>query len=148
VKAKLLTNEAEKTYAVVLDKGEEVTDCIVRFAREHELGGSHFTAIGAFSNATVGFFDRYRRDYLKIPIHEQVEVLSLIGDIALNGNEPQLHAHVVLGRRDGAALGGHLLEAHVWPTLEVVLTESPRHLVRVHDPETGLALLAGMEDAA
>jgi uncharacterized protein len=47
----------------------------------------------------------------------------------------------VLGRRDGTAHGGHLLEAHVRPTLEVMLTESPVQLRRVFDPGVGLALI-------
>jgi predicted DNA-binding protein with PD1-like motif len=68
-------------------------------------------------------------------------VLSLVGDIALDGLEPKVHAHVVVGKADGTAHGGHVLEAHVWPTLEVIITTSPAHLRRKHDPETGLALL-------
>jgi len=70
-----------------------------------------------------------------------VEVLSLVGDIALHGEEPKVHAHVVLGKSDGTAWGGHLVEAHVRPTLEVILTESPVHLHRKTDPNTGLALI-------
>jgi predicted DNA-binding protein with PD1-like motif len=83
----------------------------------------------------------YTKDYLRVPIREQVEVLALVGDIALDKGKPKLHAHVVLGKRDAAACGGHLLEAHVRPTLEVILTESPSHLVRQHDPQSGLALI-------
>jgi predicted DNA-binding protein with PD1-like motif len=52
-----------------------------------------------------------------------------------------LHAHVVVGKADGTAHGGHLLAAVVRPTLEVILVESPRHLQRRHDAETGLALI-------
>lgn len=52
-----------------------------------------------------------------------------------------MHAHVVVGLRDGSARGGHLLSANVRPTLEVILTESPSYLKRVHDPESGLALI-------
>jgi predicted DNA-binding protein with PD1-like motif len=59
------------------------------------------------------------------PLKEQVEVMSLVGSIALSGNEPKVHAHVVVGKADGTAHGGHLLEAHVWPTPEVIITESP-----------------------
>ncbi len=77
----------------------------------------------------------------QLEIDEQVEVLSLIGDVALEGTQPKVHAHVVVGRRDGTAHGGHLLEAHVRPTLEVVLAEVPGHLQRETDPETGLALI-------
>jgi predicted DNA-binding protein with PD1-like motif len=112
------------------------------FAREQHLGGSQLTAIGAFSDVTLGFFDRESKKYEKIPIREQVEVLSLIGDVALKDGQPEIHAHVVVGKRDGSAHGGHIMEAHVWPTLEVIVTESPAHLRRVPDAETGLALIA------
>jgi hypothetical protein len=61
--------------------------------------------------------------------------------VALDGEEPKVHAHVVVGLSDGAARGGHLIAGRVWPTLEVVLVESPRHLRKRHDPETGLALI-------
>jgi len=72
-----------------------------------------------------------------------VEVLSLVGTIApREDGEPQVHAHVVLGRSDGTTRGGHLLEAHVRPTLEVVLVESPEHLQRRTDEETGLPLIS------
>ncbi len=89
----------------------------------------------------LGYFDRQAKDYKKIPNEEQVEALSLVGDIALKGDSPQVHAHLVVGKADGTAYGGHLLQAHVWPTLEVILTESPRHLCRKTDAETGLALI-------
>jgi predicted DNA-binding protein with PD1-like motif len=112
------------------------------FAREKRLAGSHFTAIGAFGEATLAYFDWETKEYKKIPVREQVEVVSLIGDVALaEDGSPQLHAHAVLGRSDGTALGGHLLEARVRPTLEVTLVETPRHLHRKHDPESGLALI-------
>lgn len=137
----LLNNEGERTWALIFDKGDEVIGELQRFARSEELGGSHFTAVGAFERATLGYFDRDRRDYLKIPVDEQVEVLSLVGDVARGEDGPKVHAHVVVGRRDGTTRGGHILEANVWPTLEVVLTEEPRHLQRTHDEETGLALI-------
>jgi predicted DNA-binding protein with PD1-like motif len=111
------------------------------FAREHELHASHFTAIGAFSSAIVGYFDWDKKDYRKIPIAEQVEVLSLVGDISDGQDGPKVHAHAVLGKQDASAHGGHLLEGRVRPTLEIVLTEAPTHLRRRFDPESGLALI-------
>lgn len=144
MKEKLLIDDgAQKTYAVVFDKGDEVKQGLTDFAKRQKLGSARLTAIGAFSDATLGYFDRERKEYKKIPIDEQVEVLSLVGDIALKeGDTPALHAHVVLGRSDGTTRGGHLLEAHVWPTLEVIVDESPRHLQKKTDPETGLALIS------
>ncbi len=144
MKATLLdgTERGRRTYAVVFDPGDEVIEGLTRFAREHDLGASQLTAVGAFSRATLGFFDLDRKEYLPIPIEEQVEVLSLVGDITEDADEPKVHAHVVVGKRDGTAHGGHILEARVRPTLEVIVVESPRHLRRRTDPATGLALIA------
>lgn len=141
MKSKLIHDEVQTTFALVFEKGDEFVEEMSLFAKQQNLAASHFTAIGAFRDAVLGFFDREKKDYKKIPMKEQTEVLSLIGDIALSGKDPKLHAHVVLGKADGTAHGGHLLQAHVWPTLEVVLTESPRHLRRKTDAETGLALI-------
>jgi uncharacterized protein len=142
VKAKLLhEHRGQKTFAVVFDTGDEVISGLLAFAKETGLAGSHFTAIGALSEVTLGFFDWDKKDYQKLQISHQVEVLSLIGDIALNEGEPKVHAHVVVSKSDGTAHGGHLIEARVRPTLEVMVVESPEHLVRRTDDETGLALI-------
>ena len=141
METKLLSALENRTYAVVMDKGDEFMENMLRFATEQKLGGSHFTAIGAFSKSTLGYFDRNTKEYLRIPVDEQVEVLSLVGDIALDDGKPKIHAHVVVGRRDGTTRGGHILEAYVWPTLEVIVVESPRHMQRKTDPATGLALI-------
>lgn len=82
-----------------------------------------------------------KKDYLKIPVDEQVEVVSLIGDVALEKDQPKIHAHVVVGKRNAVTAGGHLLEGHVRPTLEIILTESPEHLRKEFDPASGLALI-------
>jgi len=141
VKTQLLQEQGQKTCVLVFDTGDEVIAGLLDFARTHDLGGSHFTAIGAFSSLVVGYFDWGKKDYKKIPLNEQVEVLSLVGDIALDEGEPKVHAHVVVGKADGTAHGGHLLRAHVRPTLEVILVESPQHLRRKPDKASGLALI-------
>jgi predicted DNA-binding protein with PD1-like motif len=143
MKSKMLHEaHGQQTIALVFETGDEVMALLQAFAREHSLAGSHFTAIGAFESVTLGYFDWGKKDYLRIPVAEQVEVVALVGDVALGANgEPKVHAHVVIGKRDGAAMAGHLLEGRVRPTLELVLTESPAHLKRAHDAETGLALI-------
>jgi len=124
MKAKLI-NEEPKTYAVIFETGEEVMEGLQNLARELSLETCQLTAIGAFSEVMLGYFNLEKKDYKKIPVNEQVEVLSLIGDITANEGQPQIHAHVVLGRSDATTLGGHLISARVRPTLEVILTESP-----------------------
>jgi hypothetical protein len=144
VKSKLITAAAanpRRTFVVILDSGDEFMRCMRRFAREEELTASQFTAIGAFSSAVLGYFEWDRKDYHRIRIEEQVEVVSLLGDIAVTKGESTLHAHVTLAKRDGSAWGGHLMEGIARPTLEIIVSEAPASLVRSHDPDTGLALI-------
>lgn len=142
MRTKLLVEGRERVWAVVFDAGEEVMAALAGWAREHHVTACGFTAIGAFSRATLGFFDLERRDYDRIEVDEQVEVLTLTGNVALADGGPKIHAHVVLGTRDGSARGGHLLAGTVRPTLELLARESPAHLERRHDETTGLPLLA------
>jgi predicted DNA-binding protein with PD1-like motif len=138
----LSRGEHGRTVALVFARGDEVTATLSAWCREQEIGAAHFTAIGAFSDVTLGWFDWETKSYREIPLDEQVEVLTLAGDVALQDDEPAIHAHVVVGRSDGTTHGGHLLRAHVRPTLELILDESPAHLRKRHDPESGLALIA------
>jgi hypothetical protein len=130
-----------RTFALVLKTGEEVMAALASFAGEQRLRASQFTAIGAFSHVTVAYFDWDTKQYRNIPIAEQVEVLSLLGDIAFDQGKPKVHAHAVVGKADATAHGGHLVEAAVRPTLEIILTETPTHLTRRFDPQSGLALI-------
>jgi predicted DNA-binding protein with PD1-like motif len=127
--------------AVILETGEEVIGALEHLAEREGWAACHFTAIGAFSDARLAFFDWDRREYQDIPINEQMEVLSLSGDISLKDGRPRVHAHVVLGKRDGTAHGGHLKAAHVRPTLEIIVTETPGDLVRRYDPASELDLI-------
>lgn len=141
MKTKVLNNDRQKTYALVLYTGDRVIAQLSRFAKEQGLQAAQFTAIGALSNATLGFFDFEIKDYRKIQVEEQVEVLSVIGDITTYKNEPKIHAHIVVGKKDGTAHGGHLIEATVSPTLEIILTESPAYLKRKMNESVGLPLI-------
>ena len=115
-----------KTFALIFETGDEIASVLQQFARGQGLAGSSFKAIGALSYAKLGWFNWETKKYdPACVLAEQVELLSLIGDIALRDGEPQVHAHVVVGRSDGTAHGGHLLEARVRPTCELILTESP-----------------------
>jgi predicted DNA-binding protein with PD1-like motif len=142
MKSKLLNEGAERTFLLVFETGDSVVDELQNFADTKSLTGSHFTAIGALSEVTVGWFNWQTKKYeTAAEISEQVEVLSLIGDIAMDQGKPKIHAHLVFRKRDGSACGGHLIKARVRPTLEVILTESPKQLQRQMDPESGIALI-------
>jgi uncharacterized protein len=127
---------------LVFETGDELAEGLRRFASERKLAGSSFKAIGALSSVKLGWFNWNTKKYQpSVVLDEQIELLSLIGDVALQDGKPQVHAHVVVGKSDGTAHGGHLLEAHVRPTCEVILIESPVHLQKQIDPESGIALI-------
>lgn len=143
MQSKLLHHShGQRTFALVFETGDEVMAALQRFAARESISAAQITAIGAFSDAVLAYFDWEKKEYVDIPVPEQAEVASMLGDVALApSGEPAVHAHLVLGRRDGSAVAGHLRRAHVRPTLEVVLTESPAHLRKRHDSESGLALI-------
>jgi uncharacterized protein len=132
----------QRTFAVILATGDEVLSSLLEFVQRENIRGATFTAIGALSDAVLNYFNWEKKEYEKIPAREQVEVAALIGDVADDPKgKPSLHIHTVLGTRDGSAKAGHLGEGHVRPTLEVIVTESPTHLRKVKDEESGLALI-------
>lgn len=137
-----LLEEKPKTYVLTFYTGEELASGLKQFAIDEKLTGSSFKAIGAFSSVKLGWFDWETKEYrTSVVFNEQVELVSLIGDVALKDGKQQVHAHVVVAKSDGTAHGGHLMEAQVRPTCEVVLVESPEKLQKRLDPESGLALI-------
>lgn len=143
MKFKLVLEKAgERIWVVVLDSGEDAFQAVSTFAKAQGITAASLQALGAFQSATVGWFDFARKDYRRIPVSEQCEVLSVLGDIATGDDgEPSLHMHAVLGLEDGSTRGGHLLEGKVHPTLEVIVTEAPAHLRRRKRAALGIALI-------
>jgi predicted DNA-binding protein with PD1-like motif len=141
VRARLLTDGPPRQYLVVFDIDEEFHAGLTAWAAENEIEGSGFTGVGGFREAVLGYYDMQAQSYVDIPVDAQVEVLVLAGDIARKSDDWVVHAHTVCGHRDGSTVGGHVQRAVVRPTLEVVVTASPAHLQRRHDPRTGLALI-------
>ena len=141
MRIKVLEQGSAKAWAVVLETGDEFIESLSSFAEANGLTAASFTGIGALRKVVLGYFEWDRKEYKRIPIEEQVEVLALTGDVSLDKGRPKLHAHVVLGKPDGSAWGGHVMEAHVRPTLELVVRETPATLRRAYDPESGLNLI-------
>lgn len=142
MQSKLLLEENKlKTFALAFDKNDDVLPLLRQFAEENNISSARLSGIGAFQRVRLGYFDRERREYQPIEINEQVELLSFVGNLARSDGNPKLHAHVIVGKRDGTAHGGHLLGGTVWPTMELMVIETPAYLQRTIDESTGLALL-------
>ena len=103
---------------------------------------AHFTTIGAIESGLFGWFDRQHRAYRNLPLNDQAEVASLVGDIGLVNGAPSVHIHAVVIPEDGIARGGHLLRANVWPTLEIFLTDYSAPLMKQLESETELELFS------
>ena len=135
-------DERPKTFIIVFETGDELARGLSEFASAKNLSAASFRAVGALSSVRLAWYNWESKKYdPSVTLDEQLELLSLIGDVALKDGKPVVHSHMVVGKKDGTAHGGHLLEAHIRPTCEVVLTESPAHLQKFIDPESGLALI-------
>ena len=142
MKVRLLSEKGGvKNYAIILAKGDEVMSGLTDFARQNKVTSASFTAIGAFSHATVAWFDDGRKEFKLIPIEQQVELVSMIGDIALVNDQPAVHTHVAVASSDGIVRGGHVIDAFVFPTLELFMTVYPTPLHKESDEATGLKLI-------
>jgi predicted DNA-binding protein with PD1-like motif len=142
MKNKVLNERPERTIAAAFDADEEVSACLLKIVREQNLIAARLTGIGALSRVVLRYFDLEKSEYRKIEINEQVEMLSLLGNFALHGAAKKVHAHIVVGKSDGTAHGGHLLKGWVRPTLELLIVESPSFLARTIDEATGLPLIS------
>lgn len=135
-------NDSPQTFILIFKTGDELANGLLQFAKEKKLSAASFKAVGALSSVRLAWFNwRTKRYQACVTLDEQIELLSLIGDVALKDGKPAVHAHAVVGKKDGTAHGGHLLQAVVRPTCELVLTESPAHLQKFIDRESGLALI-------
>ena len=131
----------EKVYAIVFYKGDDALSGLTDFAIQHKIEDAHFTGIGAISSATLAWLDPSKKIYHRIPVTEQAEVLSLIGDVATFNGKPIVHMHAVLGKSNGTPIGGHVFELNVNPTLEIFMTVNSTPLKKRPDDESGMKVI-------
>lgn len=142
MKSKSLKDGSGRTFVLILEPGEDAFRAIAEFANRENITGASVTAIGAFAEAKVGWFDLAAKQYKPIQVSEQCEVLSLLGDVAEGDDgKASLHLHAVLGLKDGSVRGGHFLSGAVQPTLEVTIRETAAHLRRKKEADLGIALI-------
>jgi len=136
-----ISGKSRAPFLVVFDKDDDVLPTLRSFADSHGIRGGSFIGIGGFRRATIAYWNPQTKEYEHIEVKEQVEVLSMAGDIGVTGDETRLHAHVTLGRRDGSTIGGHLVAGTVFPTLEMQVVDLGVEITRAIDEETGLSLI-------
>lgn len=128
-------------YQIRLESGEPIVESLTRLAAREEIGYAAVSGLGAVRRATLAYFNVHTRQYETHELIEQLEVVSLTGNISQRDGRPFLHVHAALGRRDLSMIGGHLMEAVAHSTLEAWMQREEALVHRLPDDETGLALL-------
>jgi predicted DNA-binding protein with PD1-like motif len=142
MQAKLVKDAAgEQVYSIIFYKDDDVMSGLTDFAIAHKVSDAHFTSIGAVSGATLAWLDIPKKMYRRIAVTQQVEVVSLIGDIAVFNGVPIVHMHAVLCKPDGSTIGGHVFELIANPTVEVFMTVNTTPLIKKADDASGMKLI-------
>lgn len=133
--------QSDNGYMVVLARGEKVIESLTAFAAEYAISGAALSGLGAVEDATLCFYDLPEKEYVCETIAPAQEVVAMTGNIALVDNVPFVHAHLALGDRDLSMRGGHLKEATVAVTLEVMVLPFAAALHRKMNDAIGLKLI-------
>lgn len=132
-----------RTYLFKLPKGKDLLESLADFCHDNQVKCGVVSVVGSVANATVGYYDQSKKKYEKKVINEEMELLSLTGNVSIQDNRPQVHAHVVFAGKDYNAVGGHLMPGTKIYVCEAYIQElvgEPK--VRRMDKVTKLSLWA------
>jgi predicted DNA-binding protein with PD1-like motif len=130
-----------RPYVLRLDPGEEVITTLEGWLAEQQIHLGYFVAFGGFEGVQLQYFNIHSRQYEKRNADQQLEVVSLLGNIALQDGRPKIHAHCIVADEHDQTYGGHLGSGIVKPVLEVFLTAIDGTLERVEDKDRHLHIL-------
>ncbi len=125
-----------------LAKGDDLLAALTKICQELGITLGEVKAIGAVSQARIGYYHQDTRQYEWLDLAKHLEILALEGNISLKDGKPFVHAHVMLADGEGRAYGGHLAEGTMVFATEFVIQElkAEHSLNRQMDEETGLFL--------
>ncbi len=130
------------TYIVRMDPGEEILTQLKVFAEQEGVKLASVTALGAVKDFTVGVFDTGVKVYKSNRFQGVYEIVSLVGTINTMNDAFYCHLHMCAADQEGHAFGGHLNEAVISATCELVVTCLPGRTDRVFSDEVGLNLIS------
>lgn len=124
-----------------LPHNKDLITSIETFAKENKIEMAVFSAIGAVSSVTFGFYDQKQQVYISSTQNKPYEIASCQGNISLKDGKPFAHVHAVLADEDGKSISGHIFSETLVFAGEIDIQElkgNPFH--RKHDQTTGLML--------
>lgn len=127
-------------YVVRLEKGEELVESIKELAKKEDIMLGRVSGMGAVNRVEVSIYGVETKEYLKKEINEEMEIVSLEGNIARKDGEPILHLHTSVACEDCRVFGGHLHSADISVTAEIIIDVIDGELTKEFDEETGANL--------
>jgi len=139
---KSIETRSERIIIGKVEPDEDLMDSIIKMVKKHNIKSGFINGIGALKKFTLGYFEIDTKNYKMETFNENVELITCMGNITYKDDEPIIHLHVSLGRRDYSIIGGHLSKPSIVSvTGEVSIFETDKKFYRANDPQFDLSLL-------
>lgn len=131
----------EKTFFIRFEPGEEILTGLKSFCDNENVKLATVQAIGAINKVIIGFYDLSKKEYFPRTITGDHEITSLNGTITEMNDSAYIHLHITIADEENKVIGGHLNEAIVSATCEMVVTEISGKVNRYYNKDIGINLL-------
>ena len=125
---------------VRLSKGDEIFQSLYKLVELERINSAWINGIGAFERVTLGAYSVQKKDYKKTIFDGHYEIISLIGNLSINDNEPFLHIHVNMSDERCNSFGGHLFSGTITATCEIMMMLNDLNITRKMNKDIGLCL--------
>ena len=133
--------KTDECWVIVLRKGERIIEKLTDFIETEGIRSGHLNAIGAVSEVELAHYNLEKKRYNTKQFSQALEIVSLMGNVTMKGNESIIHCHIVVGTNEMNLYGGHLKEATVAATCEIIFNELEEVVYKEQDEDTGLNLI-------
>jgi uncharacterized protein len=136
-----IIHKQKNKYVLRFDLGEDVMEGLKDFSKKQKIKSADFSAIGACREIVLSFYNLKTKKYEDKLVKEDLEITSLIGNIAHLGKEIIIHSHGNFSDDKMKVMGGHVKKLIVSATCEVILSVMDKKIIRGYDEVTGLNLM-------
>ena len=137
---KLILQDKNK-YVLKVSVGEDVMVELKIFCQDQEIEAASFFAIGAAKEIQIAWYNIHKKEDVKRDIQQELEIVSLLGNVAIEGKETLVHAHGSFSDKNMQIMAGHVNKLVVGAACEIVLTKLEGKIEKTYDDETGLKLM-------
>ena len=140
-----LLNKSESFYLLRLDPGEELRSEVEKFCAETGINAAWVNALGSCKELELAYYNLEKKEYETKSFSEDLEIATMVGNIAIKDSSPFVHIHGTLSNREMSVIGGHINRCVVSATCEVSIWVAGGTMSRKYDESTGLHLLCREE---